>query len=77
MALYLRSDLSSRVQEDKDAIASVRIAERYFSAALFFIIMVAVLSVDILLLKRLKLFYPNFYKKERGKVIIVINIIYL
>ena len=41
----------------------------YLVAALFIIIIICLLVVDILLLKRLKIFYPNFYQKEKNKVI--------
>ena len=49
-------------------ITNVRIADRYYCAILYFIILVALLVVDVMLLKRLKMFYPNFYKKEKGRV---------
>jgi hypothetical protein len=40
----------------------------YLAAALFLIIIIALTLVDILLLKRLKKFYPGFYQKEKNKV---------
>lgn len=70
LSLYLRSDLLSREPETVSFIERVRLADRYYCACLFFAIMVAIIVIDYMLLKRLKLFYPNFYKKEKGKVLI-------
>jgi hypothetical protein len=49
-------------------MTNVMTADRYFCALLYFIIMITIVVVDILLLRRLKAFYPKFYAKEKGKV---------
>lgn len=45
-------------------------AQFYFIAGIFILFIITLSIVDILLLKRLKIFYPNFYKKEKKKVIL-------
>jgi hypothetical protein len=40
----------------------------YFVATLFLLIIITLTTVDILLLRRLKRFYPGFYQKEKNKV---------
>ena len=62
--LYLSYDSS----EELVYMNNVRTADRYFCAVLYFIIMVTLVVVDIMLLRRLKVFYPKFYAKEKGKV---------
>ena len=49
-------------------MTNVMTADRYFCALLYFIIMITIVVVDILLLRRLKAFYPKFYAKEKGNV---------
>jgi hypothetical protein len=41
-----------------------------FTAVLFLVIAIILTVVDVMLLKRLKQFYPTFYEKEKMKIII-------
>jgi hypothetical protein len=56
-------------EEEADFIASVRNGERYFTGILMFTIMITLTVLDVMLLRRLKLFYPGFYYKEKNRVI--------
>lgn len=59
--MYLSSDLLTDDKSEAQFIADVRLADRYYCAALFLSIAIILTVVDILLLKRLKMFYPAFY----------------
>lgn len=65
--IYLASyDMSD--PENSDYGNKVTDTQFYFIAALLFVLSFALTIVYSILLKRLKLFYPNFYKKEKKKV---------
>ena len=66
--LYMFTDLDSDEQSDEDYVTSLRLADRYTNAVLYTLLMLALVTVDVLLLKRLKTLYPSFYKKQRNKV---------
>ena len=66
--LYMFTDTASLEEKDIDFIDSLRVADRYTNAFLYTLLMVALVVVDVLLLKRLKTLYPSFFKKQRNKV---------
>ena len=68
LALYAQTNLLSEEEQDMQFINDLRLADRYTCGVLYSLIMVALLCVDVLLLKRLKTVYPSFYKKEKTKV---------
>ncbi|CDW91462.1 UNKNOWN [Stylonychia lemnae] len=42
----------------------------YFVACLFFIILTVFIVVDVWLIRRLKIFYPSFYQRQKGQILL-------
>lgn len=66
--LYMFTDVASTDEVEEDYVESLRLADRYLNAVLYALLMIALIIVDVLLLKRLKVLYPSFYKRQRNKV---------
>ncbi len=61
LALYLSTDLLTENDNEMKFIEELRLAERYYTGGVMFCIMITLAVLDVILLRRLKVFYPGFY----------------